>query len=486
MYRTVGQLDLLTLILAIVFPEACTRIRLPNDSIKGRPIYAVRLGAGGGSKRGILIVGGTHSEELMNPDAIVELLFGMVLSYVQGTDIMLGNRRWEAAEIRLMIDVLDIWTVPCANPDGRDFVMTEDDLWRKNRRTNPGIDCKGVDLNRNCEILWGVIQDSHTSCDACNMAYVGSGAFSEPETRNIKHLLDTQRIDTFVDVHSYSELVLYPWGHAPTQTTDPTQRFTGLPTGTCAPIGRPGYQEYMTPRDEFRFQTVAGRIVDAIADVRGRRYTPEPGRDLYATTGTSKDYAYSRHIANSALRKTYGFTFETGPFTGDLGESFHPKDPTLIKQDAKSGILALIQQTICAIEFIGVTFLGRTREADALGAVRDDILMTTEPGRGWISLLERVEHRVLAVVLADEALTREATILLERAGALLENEGAVLDEEIVKRGLVFLDALVAGAPMGMREDLERVRPQLEQAAGSTARVIVERLMRVGPQTTTKG
>jgi murein tripeptide amidase MpaA len=287
MYRTVGQLDLLTLILAIVFPDTCRRVRLPNDSIRGHPIYAVRLSSGGGSgRRGILIVGGTHSEELMNPDAIVELLFGMALSYVQDSDIVLGNRRWEADEIRLMIDTLNIWTVPCVNPDGRDYVMTEDDLWRKNRRNNPDTECDGVDLNRNYDILWGVIQDpSRTSCSPCHPGYVGSRAFSEPETLNIKHLLDTERIDTFVDVHSYSELVLYPWSHVSTQTTDSTRQFTGLPTATCAPIGQSGYQEYMTRRDELRFQTVAGRIVDAIdRDEQGLRL-----QSAYREFGVAQD-----------------------------------------------------------------------------------------------------------------------------------------------------------------------------------------------------
>ncbi|MGQ0774307.1 MAG: M14 family zinc carboxypeptidase [Pseudonocardiales bacterium] len=59
-------------------------------------------------------------------------------------------------------------------------------------------------------------------------------------SRNVKFLLDTRRIDCFVDVHSYSELVLYPWRHVPTQTTDSTKRFTTLPTGTCTPITDPG------------------------------------------------------------------------------------------------------------------------------------------------------------------------------------------------------------------------------------------------------
>jgi Zinc carboxypeptidase len=125
-------------------------------------------------------------------------------------------------------------------------------------------------------------------------------------------------VDCFVDVHSYSELVLWPWGHASSQTTDPTKRFTTLPSGTCAPIGVGGYQEYIPPRDLQRFQTVGSRIVSAISSVRGRVYTSQPSIALYATTGTQSDYAYSRHIANSKLGKTYGFTFETGPWAGNV------------------------------------------------------------------------------------------------------------------------------------------------------------------------
>jgi hypothetical protein len=58
----------------------------------------------------------------------------------------------------------------------------------------------------------------------------------------------------------------------------------------------------MTPRDVLRFQTVAQRVVDAIAAVRGRAYTPQPGIALYPTTGTHSDYAYSRHIADPGGR----------------------------------------------------------------------------------------------------------------------------------------------------------------------------------------
>ena len=230
-------------------------------------------------------------------------------------------------------------------------VMTADDLWRKNRR-DAGAPCPGVDLNRNADIVWGVAQ-GQTSCSQCSEVYCGPGPFSEPETRNVRHLLDSARIVSFVDVHSYSELVLYPWGHAGTQSLDPTKRFTGLATGTCTASVPTGYSEYMPPIDVQRFTTVAARIVADIAAVRGRRYTPESSFKLYPTTGTLGEYAYSRHIADPTKYRTYGFSFETGPFQGNVADSFHPADPSLIKRDAKAGMLGLLQQSVCAIEMIG-------------------------------------------------------------------------------------------------------------------------------------
>lgn len=348
MYRTVAALDQLGGSLAQAFPQHCQRFQLPELSVLGRPVFALRVRAGAGeNRRGVLLVGGVHARELMNPDALIELAVALIVSYRNGSDIVLGGRVWPASDIAVLLETLDIYLVPCANPDGRHHVMTVDDLWRKNRRDNQGTTCEGVDLNRNCDLLWGVSQ-GQTSCSPCSDVFAGSAAFSEPETRNVKFLLDTRPIDCFVDVHSYSELVLYPWGHVPTQTTDPTRRFTTLPAGTCQPITDPAYREYMTPRDQQRFQTVAQRIVAAIADVRGRAYTPQTGFGLYGTTGTHSDYAYARHIADPNARKTYGYTFETGPWVGNARDSFHPADPEPIKLDAKSGLLAVMQHSASA------------------------------------------------------------------------------------------------------------------------------------------
>lgn len=481
MYRTVAQLDSLTDLIANTFPQLATRLEMPEPSVEGRTIFALRLRAGSaGDRRGVLLLGGTHSRELMNPDLIVELAVDLLVSYLTGDDLVLGQRTWPAHDIKLMLETLDLYLLPCSNPDGRIHVMTVDDMWRKNRRDNPGTPCDGVDLNRNVDFMWGVTE-GQTSCAPCTDVYAGPAAFSEPENRNVRHLLDTYRIDCFADVHSYSELVLYPWGHALTQTTDPSQRFTSLPTGTCQPIG-PDHLEYMPPRDLLRFETVAQRIVDAIAGVRGRVYTPEPSVTLYPTTGTHSDYAYSRHVADPGLRKVYGYTFETGPWMGNAPDSFHPPDPAPIKQEAESGLLALIQQCICAVELIGLRLLGRDDEVTALRSVRDEMLSTTSAGRQWIALFERVQTPLIGAVLEDERLSAMAGRLLSQADGLFADERTVLSESLEREGQDLLAELRERAPSREADaDLRVVSAVLAQAAGRPVAEILRTLMAQGPE-----
>ena len=482
MYRTVAQLDYLTSLLASGFPQYFTRYQLPEASVEGRPVYVLRMRAGGGGeRRGVLLVGGTHARELMNPDAIVELAVDLLSSYENGGDITYGKRTWPAYDVKVLLESLDLWLLPCLNPDGREYVMTVDDMWRKNRRNNKGSKCVGVDLNRNLDVVWGVTQGS-TSCDPCQAVFCGPSAFSEPETRNVKHLLDTRQIDCFADVHSYSELILHPWGHAPTQTTDQSQRFTNLPTGTCTTIGQAGYQEYMLPRDLLRFETVGDRIVTAIRDVRGRMYTRQTSFALYATTGTHSDYVYSRHIADPSLRKTYGYTFETGPWAGSAAESFHPADPKAVKTDAKSGMLALAQQCICAIELIGERFFGHEVRMAPLRDVRDERLGSTKAGRQWITLFERVQTPLVGVLLADEDLAREAADLIAIAARMADDDEATLDDEVVERGLALVRRLrETSEAEDVQYGLDAVAEQLERLRGVRAQEAIETLMTRGPR-----
>jgi murein tripeptide amidase MpaA len=481
MYRTIAQLDLVTQQLAQAFPQECSRIQLPEASVQGRPVHALRLRAGTGEgRRGVLLVGGVHARELMNPDMLVELAVHLIGSYRNGTDLVLGARVWPAQDIRVMMETLDIYIVACSNPDGRHYVMTVDDMWRKNRRPNAGTQCVGVDLNRNAELLWGVTE-GQTSCAACAETFVGSARFSEPESRNVRHMLDAYRVDCFVDVHSYSELVLYPWGHADTQTTDSTRRFPTLATGNCKPLLDRSYREYMTPQDLQRFTTVAQRIVAAITDVRGRVYTAEPGKGLYGTTGTNSDYAYGRHIADATKRKTYGYTFETGPWVGNARDSFHPANPEPIKRDAESGVLALIQQCICAIELIGTQVLGRRDEIDTLRRVRDQVLATTEAGREWIRLFERVQAPAVRVITGDEQLMRMVADGMARAARLAADDTNRLDRETIA-GFVDLARAIEerAASVEISAGVYAVRDVLGAAPEQTVAQFLGQLTTRGP------
>lgn len=351
MYTRSADIELINQTLPQWFPSMIDRIVLA-DSREGRTISALRIHAGKKTdRRGVLFVGGTHARELLNPDALVDLTIGLLLHYFSGTDWVIGGRTWDAGTLRSVMRTLDIFILPNANPDGREYVFDTNRMWRKNRAPLTGTTCVGVDLNRNFDLLWGIETRSPggqltTSKSPCSDVYFGPGVFSEPETRNVKALLDNHSIDYMVDVHSFSELVLYPWGHAPNQTTDPSKRFTLVDTSTWKelPKDAPDYKEHIPPMDLEHFEKVGSAAAQAIKDVRGRTYTVQSGTALYATTGTTSDYAYARHVANSALRKVYGFTFETGPWTGNAEESFQPPFPEAnrIMEEAISGLLSVL------------------------------------------------------------------------------------------------------------------------------------------------
>jgi len=483
MYRTIAQLDAAIDSLVKTRPELCTRVTL-NNSIEGRPIHALRLRSGGGTnRRGILIVGGMHARELMNPDAIIELAFDLAQAYTSETGLAYGGAEWSALDIRIMMETLDIWMLPCANPDGRNYVMTTDWNWRMNRRDNPGTPCDGVDPNRNCDFLWRVIGPT-TVCNPCSstQGFVGSLPFSEPESQNIHLLCDTHRIDVFVDVHSFSEFVLFPWGHAPTQTTQPLPNFANLLFGFCRPLDPPGHQEFMPPSDQVKYQTVATRVADAIRAVRGSNYVLKTIFQVYngTTTGTSSDYVYSRHISNPALRKTFAFAFETGPNTGNDRLSFQPVDPEPVKFDTKAGLVALIQQSVCAIEFIGETLQARTVES--IRAACDELLEPSVKGRGWIDFVSSVQHELLGIVLSNKVLTKRAMSLLGRVQKLSAARGkATVSATDVEDGIEFLESLKSRATRPeVREAISVVNRQLKKATGQTVETILKKLAKSNP------
>ena len=212
--------------LEATYPSICQRIRLPEASIEGRTIHAVKIASGRGERNGVLFTGGVHARELINPDLLVSLALRLCQAYTSGSGLSFGPKSYSNAQVQLIVDSLDVFFFPLVNPDGRVWVQSPagDEMWRKNRNPNPGEPCMGVDVNRNFEFLWR--SGIGTSPDSCSNVFKGGEAFSEPETRNVRSMLDDYpNIGYFVDVHSYSELILYPWGDDDNQTMDPSQNF---------------------------------------------------------------------------------------------------------------------------------------------------------------------------------------------------------------------------------------------------------------------
>ncbi|MBU2670232.1 hypothetical protein KOI35_42700 [Actinoplanes bogorensis] len=139
----------------------------------------------------------------------------------------LVNNYGKVAAVTTLMDTTELWVIPIANPDGVDIVSsnsTRPISQRKNAHTNGCSGTgKGVDLNRNSSYHWDVNQGTR-----CSETYPGASAASEPETRGIQSFLSsiyrdtkpaadfspatTGTTGTFLTLHSYSELNIFPYG----------------------------------------------------------------------------------------------------------------------------------------------------------------------------------------------------------------------------------------------------------------------------------
>ncbi|MEW5747289.1 MAG: M14 family zinc carboxypeptidase [Candidatus Thermoplasmatota archaeon] len=185
------------------------------------------------------------------------------------------------ARVSWLIDNREIWIVPVVNPDGLDYALTVDDMWRKNRRDN--LDGTfGVDLNRNYNGsengdplgAWGGAGTSDlTSSDV----YCGEEPFSEPETQAVRDLARAHDFQIAFDFHTYDDSVMWPWGYTANLTADD---------------------------DHFV------DIGQQLAALNG--YTAAQSVDMYATTGDSLDWLYGS-------LGIFAFLFEMG------ATEFHPE-----------------------------------------------------------------------------------------------------------------------------------------------------------------
>jgi len=328
-------------------------IDLPQPTWEGRTTRAIRVHQGTAAVEGVYLLGGVHAREWGSSDILVNFVQRITDAYRTGTGVTLGGKSFSAADIREIVETLEIVVFPQVNPDGRRHSMSDDPMWRKNRRpagissatcATGGGSGPGVDLNRNYDFLWDFptrfspAAPVMTSTDPCSEIYRGPVPSSEPETQNVTWLLDRYpAVGYFIDVHSFGEDILYNWGDDDDQTTDSEMNFRnaaydgarGIPDSARG--GDPEkYREYLPSGDLEEMIALGTTMADAIRATHGRQYSVKGAVGLYPTSGTSDDHAYSRSFIDSGLKRVLGYTIEWGPERASIPKSFHPDYPDMV------------------------------------------------------------------------------------------------------------------------------------------------------------
>ncbi|MBI3891630.1 MAG: zinc carboxypeptidase [Candidatus Wallbacteria bacterium] len=240
------------------------RVSTIGKTGEGRDIWAIRIASNpqDGQKPAFLFTGAHHAREWIS----IEVPMAIIKNLIEGY--------YAEPAIKALVDSREVWVVPVVNPDGVQFSQTQYKMWRKNRRDNGG-GVFGVDPSRNYGYKWG---GEGASPSPDSETYRGPSAFSEPEPQAIRDLSKAKKFVSAISFHSYSELVLWPWGY----TNEPS-------------------------RDAAAFV----KFGKAMAEFN--HYTPEQSIELYPTTGDFDDFMYG----------------ELGvlAYTIELGTQFVPDEP---------------------------------------------------------------------------------------------------------------------------------------------------------------
>ncbi len=349
--------------LARQYPAITELIPLPNVTHDGNWSHALRISnaAGFDCRPAFVFVSGVHAREWGGPDTLVNLAADLLAAYTSNQGLTYGAKTFSADAVQHIVERTDVVVFPDINPDGRAYSMagaagTTQAMWRKNRNpaSSGGDPARiGVDVNRNYDFLWdfpvafspAANMNTLASTDPGNSLFHGTGPFSEPESRNVQWLVDRfPNARYFVDVHSYSGDVLYPWGSDENQATDPTMSFKN--PAWAGKRGVPGdvYREYMPGTRLTELQAGAAVIRDGINAVRQQGYVIAQGFWLWAssypTSGTSEDWAFTREFLNPARGQLNGFVIEF-----NKQATFFPSwaDMEQMILDVDSGLLALVE-----------------------------------------------------------------------------------------------------------------------------------------------
>ncbi|KAH9873071.1 hypothetical protein J1614_005468 [Plenodomus biglobosus] len=269
------------------FPKNSKKFSI-GKSYENRTIYAFHLygdkqkegyGEKETSKPVILWHATVHAREWISTMVIEYLAYQLIDGYKSGD-----------SNVTAWLDHYDFYLVPFHNPDGFAYSQTNDRLWRKNRQPRPTTNstCIGTDGNRNWKFEWDAEPpEGGSTPNPCGQTYRGLAPGDTPENQAMDGLSAKLSqtdggIRSFIDFHSYGQLILTPYGFS------------------CDPL----------PESLPRMLEAAGGTARAMeaASTRNSTYQFGPGcQILYFSTGNSRDHHFEVHGAN------HSWTMELSP-----------------------------------------------------------------------------------------------------------------------------------------------------------------------------
>lgn len=191
----------------------------PLTTFEGRSLYYVKISDNPNTNETEPQVLFTSLHHAREPESLTQLIYFMwyLLEHYNSDP-----------EVNTLVNNLEIYFIPCVNPDGYIYNQTTNPggggMWRKNRRDN-GDGTFGVDLNRNYGYNWGY-DNIGSSPTTSSDSYRGPSAFSEAETQMIKNFCNAHTFELAVNNHTYSNVLVQPYGYAATAYTPDSLTFT--------------------------------------------------------------------------------------------------------------------------------------------------------------------------------------------------------------------------------------------------------------------
>ncbi|KAK0392138.1 hypothetical protein NLU13_1636 [Sarocladium strictum] len=195
-------------LLEAMFPSFVEYVII-GHSFEGREIPGLRVGLSSMGdpaepRKTLVVTGGLHAREWISTTTVNYLAWSFITSY--------GKEQ----VITKLLEEFDIVFIPAVNPDGIEYTWKVDRLWRKSRQDTSFRFCRGMDLDHAFGYEWDA---SHIQSDPCSESYGGEEPFQATEAQQLADWARNQTLHNvkfvgLIDLHSYSQQVLYPYTYS--------------------------------------------------------------------------------------------------------------------------------------------------------------------------------------------------------------------------------------------------------------------------------